>query len=121
MVELEVREGNLVMHVRGADKFWALKSTLEVPLQHLTGVHADPTIARGWWHGLKLIGTDLPGVLWAGTFFQHGKRIFWDVHDPENTIVIDLRNERYSELIVEVADPAAAVQLIQPHCRGAAG
>lgn len=121
MVDLEIKEGNLVIDVRGADKFWALKSTLEIPLQHLTGVRADPTIARGWWHGLKLIGTDLPGVLWAGTFFQHGKRIFWDVHDPEKTIVIDLRHERYAELIVEVADPAAAVQLIQLYSQGTAG
>lgn len=121
MVDLEIREGNLVLNVKGADKFWALKSSLEIPLQHLSGVHADPTIARGWWHGLKLIGTDLPGVLWAGTFFQHGKRIFWDVHNADNTIVIDLNHEKYGQLIVEVADPAAAVQRIQPYCQSSAG
>jgi hypothetical protein len=121
VVDLEIREGNLILHVRGADKFWALKSTLEIPLQHLAAVRADFTIARGWWHGLKLIGTDLPGVLWAGTFFQQGKRIFWDVHDPEKTIVIDLHHERYAQLIVEVADPAAAVQLIEPYCQKAGG
>jgi hypothetical protein len=121
VVELEVKEGNLVLHVHGADKFWAMKSQLEIPLQHLAGVRADPKIARGWWHGLKLIGTDMPGVLWAGTFYQQGKRIFWDVHDPEKTIVIDLRHEKYAELIVEVADPAAAVGMIQPYCRSAAG
>jgi hypothetical protein len=121
MVDLTVAEGKLVLNVRGADKFWALKSTLEIPLQHIAGVRADPKIALGWWHGLKLIGSDIPGVLHAGTFYQHGKRIFWDVHNPENTIVIDLRDERYGELIVEVADPAAAVQLIQPYCQGASG
>ena len=118
MVDLTVAEGNLVLHVRGADKLWALKSTLEIPLHHVAGVRADPDIARGWWHGLKLAGTDLPGVIWAGTFYQHGKRIFWDVHNPDNTIVIDLRDERYAELIVEVADPAAAVELIRPYCQG---
>jgi hypothetical protein len=113
VVDLTVAEGKLVLNVRGIDKFWALKSTLEIPLEHIAGVRADPKIAHGWWHGLKLIGTDLPGVLWAGTFFQHGKRIFWDVHNPDNTIVIDLHDERYGELIVEVADPATAVQMIQ--------
>jgi len=114
VVDLEVKEGKLVLHVRGADQFWALKSTLEIPIQHIAGVRADAKVARGWWHGVKLIGTDLPGVLHAGTFYQHGHRIFWDVHNPENTIVIELRNERYGELIVEVADPATALQLIQP-------
>lgn len=121
MVDLSVAEGNLVLNVRGADKFWALKSTLEIPLNHIAGVHADPEIARGWWHGFKLMGSDIPGVLHAGTFYQHGQRIFWDVHDPEKTIVIDLRDERYGELIVEVADPVAAVELIQPYCLGNAG
>jgi hypothetical protein len=118
VVDLEVREGRLILHVRGADQFWALKSSLEIPLQHLAGVRADAEIARGWWHGLKLIGTDLPGVLWAGTFYQHGKRIFWDVHNPENTIVIELTHEKYAELIVEVADPGAAVEMIRPYCQG---
>jgi hypothetical protein len=47
------------------------------------------------------------------TFYQDGKRVFWDVHHPEKTIVIDLHDERYKELIVEVDDPAEAVKLIQ--------
>ena len=25
----------------------------------------------------------LPGVITAGTFYQEGERVFWDVHDPE--------------------------------------
>ena len=54
----------------------------------------------------------MPGVITAGTFYQDGKRVFWDVHNPEKTIVIDLHDERYNQLIVEVADPQAAVSLI---------
>lgn len=57
--------------------------------------------------------SNVPGVITAGTFYQHGQRIFWDVHHPEKTVVIQLHDERYNELIVEVADPEAAVQLIQ--------
>jgi hypothetical protein len=52
-------------------------------------------------------------VITAGTFYQHGKRVFWDVHNPDNTVVIELRDERYNELIVEVANPQFAVELIQ--------
>jgi hypothetical protein len=121
VVDLEVKEGKLVLHVRGADQFWALKSTLEIPLEHIAGVRADPKAARGWFHGLKMPGTNIPGVITAGTFYQQSKRIFWDVHDAEKTIVLDLRHDKYAELIVEVADPAAAVKLIQPYCQGAAG
>jgi hypothetical protein len=112
MVDLSVAGEDLVLHVRGADQLWALKSTLEIPLRHIAGIAADPSIARGWWHGVRLPGTNIPGVLTAGTFYQHGKRIFWDVHHPDNTVVIDLRDERYNQLIVEVADPEAAVRLV---------
>ena len=45
-------------------------------------------------------------------FYQDGKRVFWDVHSPDKTIVIDLHDERYNELEVEVDDPKAAVRLI---------
>lgn len=117
MVDLSVVEGRLVLHVQGADKLFALRSTLEIPLEHIAGIRADPEVARGWFHGLKVAGTNVPGVITAGTFYQHGQRVFWDVHHPESTVVIELRDERYNELIVEVADPQAAVETV----RGAAG
>ena len=74
-----------------------------------------PEIAHGWWHGIRMPGTNIPGVLTAGTgtFYQDGKRVFWDVQNPENTVVIELKDERYNELIVEVADPQAAVELVK--------
>jgi hypothetical protein len=63
-------------------------------------------------------GTNIPGVITAGTFYQDGMRVFWDVHNPENTIVIELRDDRFDELIVEVADPRAAVALVEAALRG---
>jgi hypothetical protein len=113
LVDLSIAEGKLTLHVRGADKLWALKSTLEIPLVHIASVRADPEVARGWYHGIRMPGTNVPGVITAGTFYQDGKRVFWDVHNPEKTIVIDLHDERYNELVVEVDDPDAAVKLIQ--------
>lgn len=112
MVDLSVSNGKLVLHVMGADKLWAFKSSLEIPLEHIAGIRADPEAARGWLHGIRMPGTQIPGMLTAGTFYRHGQRVFWDVHHPERTVVIDLRDERYNELIVEVADPAAAVEQI---------
>jgi Bacterial PH domain len=111
MVEILVSEGSLVLHVKGADQLWALKSSLEIPLQHVAGIRADPSVAHGWWHGLRMPGTNLPGVIIAGTFYHDGKRVFWDVHNPENTVVIELKDERYGELIVEVADPNKTVEV----------
>jgi hypothetical protein len=113
LVDLSIADGKLTLHVRGADKLWAFKSSLEIPLVHIAAVRADPEAARGWYHGIRMPGTSVPGVITAGTFYQDGKRVFWDVHDPDKTIAIDLHDERYNQLIVEVDDPEAAVRLIQ--------
>jgi len=113
MVELTIEEGKLKIHVKGADKLWAFRSTLEIPLAHIAGVRTDPAIADGRWKGFRLLGTNLPGVIAAGTFYQHGKTIFWDVHRGENAIILDLHDERYDELIVEAEDPSAALRLIR--------
>lgn len=113
MVELSVSGGNLLLQVQGADRLWAFKSSLEIPLQHIAAIRADSGIAHGWWHGWRVPGTQIPGAITAGTFYQDGQRVFWDVHNPDNTVVIELRDERYNQLVVEVEDPNAAVALMQ--------
>jgi len=108
MVDVEITGDTVVFEVRGLDKLWAFRSRLEIPLGHLRQVRIDPEAARGWFHGLRLPGTSLPGVLTAGTFYLDGKRVFWDVHHPERTIVVELQDDRYDELVVEVRDPQEA-------------
>ena len=117
MVDVTLAGGTAVFEVEGLDKLWSLKSRLEIPLAHIKGVRLDPQVAHGWWHGVKAPGTNLPGVITAGTFYQHGKRVFWDVHDPDRTIVIELVDERYDELIVEVENPGSTVGLLQEALR----
>jgi hypothetical protein len=75
VVDLSIAEGKLTLHVRGADKLWAFKSSLEIPLVHIAGVRADPEAARGWYHGIRIPGTNVPGIITAGTFYQDGKRV----------------------------------------------
>jgi hypothetical protein len=113
MVDLTIADGKLKLNVEGADKLWAFKGSLEVPLEHIAGIRADAEIAHGWLHGIRMPGTNLPGVITAGTFYQDGQRVFWDVHNADNAIVIDLRHDKYQELIVEVADPEAAVEQVE--------
>jgi hypothetical protein len=113
MVELSIRGDQLRLQVKGLDRLWAMRSRLEVPLASVRAVRVDPTVARGLWKGVSAPGTHIPGLIIAGTFYQDDKRIFWDVHDPEGTVVIELAGHRYDQLIVQVQDPAAAVKLLE--------
>ncbi len=113
MTEIELTRDALIVHVRGMDRLWALKSRLEIPLSHVVGAEVNPEIAREWRKGIRAPGTHVPGVITAGTFHQDGERVFWDVHDPEKTVVIQLRDERYARLVIEVDDPHATAAAIQ--------
>jgi hypothetical protein len=113
VAEVELTEKALIVHVRGMDRLWALKSRLEIPLSHVVGAEVDPEIAPEWHKGIRTRGTHMPGVITAGTFYQEGERVFWDVHEPEKTMVIQLRDERYARLVIEVEDPLATAAAIQ--------
>lgn len=113
MVVVSVDGDRVRFEVQGWDKLWALTSRLEIPLAHIQSVRHDPEPARGWWHGLRLPGTQIPGVLTAGTFYQLDGAVFYDVHDPERTIVLELDHEHYTRLVIEVDDPGATVALLQ--------
>ena len=113
MVDLTVRGDRLRLQVRGLDRLWAMRSRLDIPLASVRAVRVDPTVARGLWKGVSAPGTHIPGLIIAGTFYQDDKRIFWDVHDPLKTVVIDLVGQRYDQLIVEVHDPESVVKMIE--------
>ena len=120
MTEVELTESTLIVHVRGADKFWALKSQLEIPLTHVEGAEVDPAVGEHWSDvvkGIKLPGTHVPGVIAAGSFYTSGGWVFWDVHDPQNTLTITLAHEHYTKLVIEVTDPAADVARIEEAVR----
>jgi hypothetical protein len=101
MVVIELNSTEIKLYVQGADKLWALKSELTIPLEHIVSVRTDAEVVKQWFHGLKMPGTSVPGVITAGTFFQDGKRVFWDIHHPERVLVLVLRDETYNELVVE--------------------
>jgi hypothetical protein len=116
MADIEITPDQLIVHIRGADKFLSLKSQLEVPLQHVAGVEAAPPEAHEIYHGMK-VGSNLPGVVTAGRFLQHGEWAFWDVHDPNRAIAIRLHDEHYAKLVIGVDDPSGTVAAISAAIR----
>ena len=114
MAEVELAEDALIIHIRGLDRIFALKSRLEIPLSHVLGAQVDPEVAHpAAWKSLRLTATQIPWTVTAGTFYQEGERVFWDVHDPEKVVVIQLKDERYARLVIGVDDPPATAAAIQ--------
>jgi hypothetical protein len=107
----------LIIDITGLDKFWARKSRLAIPLAHVQGAAAGPGVPsrpRGW----RGWGALIPGIIAVGTYHRGGDRVFWDVHDRSKAVVIELRDETYRRLVVEVDDPQAAVKTIEQALAG---
>jgi hypothetical protein len=112
MAKVTVRGRDLVVRLEGLNRLWAFKSGLTIPLAHVRGATADPGISREP-KGIRNAGAYVPGVITAGTFRRDGERVFWDVRDPTKAIVVELRDEPYARLILQVDDPRGTVDLIE--------
>jgi hypothetical protein len=117
MVNVTVQGDRAVFDVEGLHQLWAFRGKLEIPLAHITDIEFDPDQVGRWWHGWKVLGTDIPGLFAAGTFYYHGELVFWDVSDPANTIIVSLDHERYKKLIIEVDNPSATVNRLRASLR----
>jgi hypothetical protein len=112
MAQVSIDGHNLVVEIEGLDKLWALTSRLVIPLANVRGATTDPGIIKEP-KGMRAPGAHVPGVITAGSFHIDGERVFWDVHDPAKAVVIELTDERYARLVVQVPDPRATVALVE--------
>jgi hypothetical protein len=114
VAQVTITDDRLVIRLDSANRLWAFRSTLEVPLDHVSGVDVDRDAARLPWSGLPIRepGGWLPGMITAGDVRHDGDWVFWDVTDPDRAIVIRLADERYARLVVEVDDPEATAAAI---------
>jgi len=111
MVELTFDSQVMVLSIKGWHRLWAFKSELRIPLSHVKQARKNNdeiTSAKGW----KSPGTYIPGIIIAGTYRSHGKKVFWDVVHKENAIIIDLQDDDYQQIVVEVENPEIAIERI---------
>jgi len=102
MAEIQITDDCLDLRMSLPDKVLAMHGNITVPLSHVRGASVRPHQAYSWFHGFRLPGTNLPGVVTAGSFLTKNGWVFYDVHDPDKTILIDLDHEVYHRLIVQV-------------------
>lgn len=115
MTTIKIDYNNLLIEIEGINKILSLKSKLTIPLTHILSVSQRLDEAKKWLgiKGLKKIaGANLPGIISEGTFYDKG-RIFLDIHHPEKTISIFLKDEKYKEIIIEVDNPKQVIDEIK--------
>ena len=112
MTHITIANDRLKVQVLGWDKLWCFKSHLDFPLEHVLSARRSEHEDKSIWHGIRAPGTHLPGVIVAGTYYSAGDHLFYDVHDFTRAIVIDLKDEWYTQLVLEVEDPDEVLHLL---------
>lgn len=111
MVTIERKNDNFIFTVQGIHKFWALKSELTIPVEHIITAYPN-TENLHVKLGIRMPGTSVPGLIEAGTFISRDGVIFCDITDHSKSIVVELRNEHYEKLIIDVEDINSAIALL---------
>jgi hypothetical protein len=110
MTTIDVTPTHLEVRLSGWDQVWALKRGLSIPLENVVGAEANPEL--GGYAGFRMPGTHWPGAITAGTYRKDSKWWFWNVRKRKRVVLISMRNERYSHLVLEVDNPEATAAMI---------
>ncbi len=111
MVVIEKKENNFLFEIQGLHKLWTLKSQLTIPADHIVKVYKNTEDVSGYL-GLRMPGTYIPGIITAGSYIARNGTIFCDFTDNNNIIVIELKDEHFKKLVVEVENVEKSIQLL---------
>lgn len=106
----------------GLEIFWALKRRLVIPKEQIADLswQSQYRLQRRM---LRLVGTDVPGLLWAGRFIGGDKRAFLYVQRPygvtwsrnpqpmQDVLVLTLRDNHFDEVIIS-CQPDIGAELV---------
>jgi hypothetical protein len=112
MVKVSLAGDRVRFDVEGAHWLLAVKRRIEVRARKIARVTREPDLPFA--AGIR-VGTGLPGLLRAGSYWWNGRWTFWDVRfaHRDHMIRVDLEGASYTTLFIEVADPDEAIGVIE--------
>ena len=111
MVKVTADNDHFVFNVVGLHKLWSFKDEIRIPREHIAKAHNNIKAVSAW-KGLRMPGTRVPFLITAGTYYKRGGKNFWDVVKERNAIVVELKDEKYKKLIIEVENPEETLSLL---------
>ncbi|KRL05117.1 hypothetical protein [Liquorilactobacillus oeni] len=105
--KVQITAEKLIVVPQGINKLASLKRRLEFALINVMGASIDEGILNER-KGIKAPGTAMPGY-WSGTFTKNGEKTFFNIKRPNKPVVVQLKNESYSRLVLGVQNPSKLV------------
>ena len=109
--KIKIDGDNLVFEISGIDIVLAIRRTITIALEHVVSVSTDK-VPWAIFQQLKLIGSNLPGIVKDGTYLTQDGIAFFEMHHQDKCITVTLNHELYKKIIFEVEDKDAAAKMI---------
>jgi hypothetical protein len=120
MPALELTGDELIIHLKLWERLAALRTSIRIPLENVRGATNDDGFG-GSALGLRMFGTGVPGLIWAGVFRKGGDQQFAFLTKGARPVVIELADEKWARIILGAADPRSMANRInsavQEHLR----
>lgn len=116
MASVAILGRSLIVSLGTAGHASAPAGRLEIPLEHVAGAESGAELAHRWLDGVRLGTTHIPGAIAAGWYRTHERWGYWEVRDPARAIWIELHDEAYNRIVVDVDDPDDALTRIREAC-----
>jgi hypothetical protein len=109
MASLIIHPTALAVQLTPNEAFWGMHKSLNIHATHIIGAQA---LGTGWWKtlGWRLPGAAIPGLIIAGTYVQQGDKAYVSWTKGTQPLQINLRNHKYSRIVVGVADAEALAE-----------
>ena len=102
MNDIITSQNTVCIEITGWDKLWAFKGSLKIPKASISKAYRfHDSLKPPLW---RSPGTEIPGLIIAGTYYGRGRKEFWSTHF-KNPIVFDLNSGDYTRIVVDVEDP----------------
>lgn len=101
----------IVIVPNGISKLLSFKRKIQIPWDHVDGATLDKDILK---KGLKAFrfGTFLPGFYRGGSFYLKHDKLFLNIKNSSDPVVIQLHGEEFDRLILGVDNPKKIVKEI---------
>ena len=111
MVNITKTPQLIIIDLIGLHKIWAFKRQLRIPVNDIVSVYQNESELNQF-KGFRF-GTHIPFIITAGTYRKFdGTKNFWDVVNKKNTIIVELKNNEYSKMYLEVKNVNETINLL---------
>ncbi|CUR52216.1 conserved protein of unknown function [Nitrosotalea devaniterrae] len=101
-MKLAIADNALEIKFSTTEKILAIHGSMKIPISHIvqaTGMLLEPT-----WKSIRMPGTNLPGIIKAGTYYTNRGKEFWYLTRGSEVLRLELKDESYDRIILGIKD-----------------